>query len=500
MNVMTVEGAAREALEATEHVDVLIVGAGISGIGAAKHLQDQCPGKSYVILEAFESFGGTWWSHRYPGIRSDSDLYTFGYRFKPWVGPPIATRDEILKYLGEVIAENDLAPHIRYRHRITHASWDSADNRWTLRGEGPQGPFAISATFLWMCQGYYRHLKGYVPDWEGLESYRGIFLHSMDWPEGGLDYAGKRVAIIGSGATTATIVPNMPEAAHITVVQRSPTYFYPAPNRQDAADTMRALGVPEMTVHDVTRRKILHDQHEITERCEREPEAVKSELLAAARLFLGEDYPIDPHFTPRYRPWQQRLAYIPDGDMFMGIASGKASMVTGEIARFEETGIRMTDGTLVEADIVIAATGFNLSILGDIAFAIDGQPLDFGQCVTYRGMMFTGIPNMAWIFGYFRYSWTLRVDLVADFVCRLLNHMDAKGAKRVEVALRPEDHNMPILPFIDEANFNPNYLKRALDRLPKRGDKPEWQHNQDYPRELRELPLIDLDDAAFRYA
>lgn len=500
MNVMTVEGAARETVTPIEHFDVLIVGAGISGIGAAKHLQDQCPGKSYVILEAFESFGGTWWSHRYPGIRSDSDLYTFGYRFKPWIGPPIATRDEILKYLGEVIAENDLAPNIRYRHRITHAEWDSAANRWTLRGTNADGPFAISATFLWMCQGYYRHLKGYIPDWEGLESYRGVFLHSMEWPEGGLDYAGKRVAIIGSGATTATIVPNMPEAAHVTVVQRSPTYFYPAPNRQDAADTMRALGVPEMTVHDVTRRKILHDQHEITERCVEEPEVVKSELLAAARLFLGDDYPIDPHFTPRYRPWQQRLAYLPDGDMFIGIASGKASMVTGEIARFEETGIRMTDGTLVEADIVIAATGFNLSILGDIAFAIDGRPLDFGQCITYRGMMFTGIPNMAWIFGYFRYSWTLRVDLVADFVCRLLNHMDAKGVRRVEVALRPEDHNMPILPFIDEANFNPNYLKRDLHRLPKRGDKPEWQHNQDYPRELRELPAIDLDDRAFVYA
>jgi cation diffusion facilitator CzcD-associated flavoprotein CzcO len=216
-------------------------------------------------------------------------------------------------------------------------------------------------------------------------------------------------------------------------------------------------------------------------------------------MFLGDDYPIDPHFTPRYRPWQQRLAYIPNGDMFIGIASGKATMVTGEIARFTPDGLEMKDGTKVDADIIVAATGFNLSILGDIDFAIDGKPLNFGDTITYRGMMFTGIPNMAWIFGYFRYSWTLRVDIVADFVCRLLNHMDKKGMKRVEVALRPEDHNMPILPFIDEENFNPNYLKRDLHRMPKRGDKPEWQHNQDYPREKEELPLIDLDDKAFVY-
>ncbi len=498
MNVISVEGARAEAGQATEHFDVLIVGAGISGIGAAKHLEDQCPGKSYVVLEGFESFGGTWWSHRYPGIRSDSDLYTFGYRFKPWVGPPIATRDEILKYMGEVIEENQLAKNIRYRHRIESASWDSTTKRWTISGTNAEGRFTVTATFLWMCQGYYRHLKGYMPTWEGMEDFKGTLVHSMEWPED-LDLTGKRIAIIGSGATTATIAPNVPEAAHVTVVQRSPTYFYPAPNRNDLADTMRALGVPEPTVHDTTRRKILHDQDVICQRCEEEPEAVKNELLTAARFFLGDDYPIDPHFTPRYRPWQQRLAFIPEGDLFMGIRAGKASMVTGEIARFTPTGIQMQDGTHVDADVVVAATGFNLCILGDIAFTIDGKPLNFGDTVTYRGMMFTGIPNMVWIFGYFRASWTLRVDLVADFVCRLLNHMDEKGKSVVEVALRPEDHNMPLLPWIDEENFNPNYIKRGIHLLPRRGDKKEWQHNQDYWREKEEIPLIDLDDKVFRY-
>jgi cation diffusion facilitator CzcD-associated flavoprotein CzcO len=498
MNVMTRPHTAGES--AVTHVDVLIVGAGISGIGAAKHLKDQCPGKTWLILEGMESFGGTWWMHRYPGTRSDSDLYTFGYRFKPWVGPPIATREEILKYLGEVIAEEGLAEGIRYRHRIHEASFDSRTNLWTVRGASPDGPFEVAAHFLWMCQGYYRHSKGYTPEWPGMADFRGQIIHPMEWPED-LDYAGKRVAVIGSGATTATVVPAMaPTAAHVTVVQRSPTYFYPAPNRNDLADTMRALGVKEMTVHEVTRNKILHDQDVTCQRCEQEPEVMKAEFLAGVRFFLGDDYPVDPHFMPSYRPWQQRVAFIPDGDMFQGIAAGKASMVTGEIERFEANGIRMKDGTLVEADIIVTATGFNLSILGDIAFSIDGKPLNFGETVTYRGMMFTGLPNLVWIFGYFRASWTLRVDLVADFVCRLLNHMDERGAHRVEVALRPEDHNMPLLPWIDEKNFNPNYLKRDLDKLPKRGDKPEWQHNQDYWREKDEIPLIDLDDAAFRYA
>lgn len=486
----------------TEHFDVLIVGAGISGVGAAYHLAEQCPDKSFVVLEGLESFGGTWLMHRYPGIRSDSDLYTFGYRFKPWTSAPIASRDEILKYLGEVIAENDLARHIRYHHKIDSARWSSKDNLWTLEGERTDTgePVRFTANFLWMCQGYYRHAEGYTPHWKGMDKFKGRIVHPQTWPED-LDYKNKNVIVIGSGATTATVVPAIAgECKHVTVLQRSPTYFIPARNANELADQLRALEIDEGWIHEITRRKILFDQEAFTKRSLDEPEAVKEELLAGVRAYLGPDYDIQTHFTPRYRPWRQRIAFVPEGDLFRGIASGKASMVTDEIECFTEKGILLKSGKELEADIIVTATGFNLSVLGDISFAVDGKPVDFSKSVTYRGMMFTGIPNMLWIFGYFRASWTLRVDLLADFVCRLLNHMTKTGKKKVEVALRPEDRNMKLLPWIDEENFNPGYLMRSMHLLPRRGEKPEWQHTQDYWREKVELPLIDLTGKEFRYS
>jgi cation diffusion facilitator CzcD-associated flavoprotein CzcO len=484
----------------TEHFDVLIVGAGISGIGAAYHMTEQCPGMSFVVLEGLESFGGTWLMHRYPGIRSDSDLYTFGYRFKPWVGTPIATAEEIRKYMAEVIAANDLARHIRYRHRIVQATWSSKDNRWTIEGTKTDGgePFRITANFLWMCQGYYRHAEGYTPHWDGMEDFKGRIVHPQTWPQD-LDYKGKKVVVIGSGATAATLVPAIAaDCAHVTLLQRSPTYFIPGRNQNPLADQLRALGIKEEWIHEIVRRQILHDQDAFTRRSFEEPEAVKKELLAGVTAFVGPDA-VARHFTPNYRPWRQRIAFVPDGDLFQGVNAGQASVVTDEIVRFTEKGIQLRSGQELDADIIITATGFDLSVLGDIAFAIDGKPLDFAQTVTYRGMMFTGIPNMAWVFGYFRASWTLRVDLLADFVCRLLNHMKRRGTKKVEVALRPQDRDMPLLPWIDPENFNPGYLMRSMHLLPKRGDKPEWQHSQDYWREKDELPLIDLDDAAFVY-
>jgi cation diffusion facilitator CzcD-associated flavoprotein CzcO len=486
----------------TERFDVLIVGAGISGIGAAYHLTTQCPGTSFVVLEALESFGGTWLMHRYPGIRSDSDLYTFGYRFKPWTGPPIATADEIRTYMSEVIEENGLAKHIRYNHRITSATWSSEDNLWTLEGTrsdtGERVRFC--ANFLWMCQGYYRHAEGYTPKWEGMDSYKGCVVHPQTWPED-LDYKDKRVIVIGSGATAATLVPAIAnECAHVTVLQRSPTYFIPGRNLNDLADTLRELDVDETWIHEIVRRKVLHDQANFTRRSFEEPETVKQELLAGVRAFLGPDFDIETHFTPHYRPWRQRIAFVPDGDLFRGIVAGKASVVTDEIDRFTETGILLKSGQTLEADIIVTATGFNLSVLGDIAFSIDGKPLDFADTVTYRGMMFTSVPNMVWVFGYFRASWTLRADLIGDFVCRLLKHMKAKGAKRVTVALRPEDKDMPLLPWMDPENFNPGYLMRSMHLLPKRGDKPEWQHTQDYWTERKQFPAIDLDDRVFVYA
>jgi cation diffusion facilitator CzcD-associated flavoprotein CzcO len=485
-----------------EHFDVVIVGAGISGIGGAYHLTKQCPGKSFVVLEAQETFGGTWWTHKYPGIRSDSDLYTFGYRFKPWTSAPIATAAEILKYMGEVIAENGLTPHIRYRHRIDAASWSSADKQWTLDATRLDTGEALrfTANFLWMCQGYYRHAEGYTPEWPRTADYRGRIVHPQNWPDD-LDCTGKQVVVIGSGATAATLIPAIADkAAHVTMLQRSPTFFRTGRNAIEIADELRKLQVDESWIHEIVRRKILYEQAVFTRRSFNEPEAVKNELLAAVRGYLGPDYDVETHFTPRYRPWRQRIAFIPDGDLLQAVRDGKASVVTDEIETFTPDGILLKSGERLEADIIVTATGFHLCVLGDIDFSIDGAPLDFADTVTYRGMMFTGVPNMAWVFGYFRASWTLRADLVADFVCRLLQHMQAKGARQVTPVLRSEDHNMPRLPWIDEENFNPGYMLRGMHLLPKRGDKPEWQHTQDYWTEKDEFPAADLDDPLFLYA
>jgi len=492
---------ARVAQE-TEHFDVLIVGAGISGVGAAYHLTKQCPGTSFVALESQDTFGGTWITHRYPGIRSDSDLYTFGYRFKPWTGAPIASAAEILRYMGEVIEDNGLAPHIRYRRTLSSASWSSRDNSWTLEGirTDTGEPVTISANFLWMCQGYYRHSEGYTPEWEGLRDFKGRIVHPQTWPDD-LVLDGKQVVVIGSCATAATLIPNIADqCAHVTMLQRSPTFFRLGRNAIDIVEELRRLQVKDEWIHEIVRRKIVYEQDAFTKRCIAEPEQVKQELIGQISAVLGPDYDVATHFTPRYRPWRQRIAFVPDADFFHSVKAGKASVVTDEIERFVANGILLRSGQTLPADIVVTATGFNLCVLGDIAFVVDGKPLDFDETVTYRGMMFTGIPNMAWVFGYFRASWTLRTDLVAEFVCRLLNHMKNKGVRKVVPALRPEDHNMPLLSWIDPENFNPNYLMRDMHRLPKRGDKPEWQHSQEYWTEQREFPEIDLDDKAFVYS
>ena len=490
------------AKQAANHFDVLIVGAGISGVGAAWHLKHQQPDKTYVVLEALEDFGGTWLTHTYPGIRSDSDLYTFGYRFKPWTGTPIATAEEILRYMGEVIEEDDLAQHIRYGHRIGKARWSNADNLWTIEATRADTGETVTFTagFLWMCQGYYRHSEGYTPEWEGMADFKGQIIHPQTWPKD-LDYKNKKVLVIGSGATAATVVPAIAaDCAHVTLLQRSPTYFIPGRNANELADILRELDVDPAWTHEIVRRKLLHDQDLFTRRSFEEAETVKNELLEGVRMCLGGDEEtLKKHFTPSYRPWRQRIAFVPDGDLFQGVREGKASVVTDHIDRFTEKGILLKSGQELEADIIVTATGFNLNVLGDIDFEIDGKPLDFSKTVTYRGMMFTGVPNMVWVFGYFRASWTLRADLLGDFVCRLLKHMDEKGAKRVEVALRPEDKDMPLLDWIDSENFNPGYLQRGMHLLPRRGAKPEWQHSQDYWMEKDVLPKVDLDAPEFVY-
>jgi cation diffusion facilitator CzcD-associated flavoprotein CzcO len=349
-----------------------------------------------------------------------------------------------------------------------------------------------------MCQGYYKHSEGYTPEWDGMDEYEGQIVHPQTWPED-LDYKGKKVLVIGSGATTATVVPAIAaDTEHVTVLQRSPTFFIPGFNRNELADSLRKLEIPEEWIHEIVRRQLIQDMAELTRRSAEEPDVVRKELMDGVREYLPEEE-VQKHFSPTYRPWQQRIAFVPEGDLFQGIASGKASVVTDHIDRFTKKGILTKSGQEIEADIIVTATGFHLSVMGNIPFEVDGKAIDFADTVTYRGMMFTGVPNLLWVFGYFRASWTLRVDMLGDFVCRLLKHMDEKDVSKVSVALREEDKDMEILPWMDPEDFNPGYIMRSMHLLPKRGDKPEWQHTQDYWREKDEIPAIDLDGEEFVY-
>ncbi len=486
---------------ASEHFDVLIVGAGISGIDAAHHLKENCADKRFVILENKAAFGGTWRQHTYPGVRSDSDLYTFGYGFKPWSGKPIAGAGEILDYLEEAIEDDSLDQHIRYQHQVQSASWSSEDQCWLIEAQRTDTGEIVhfTADFLWMCQGYYRHEKGYTPQWAGMEEFKGPIVHPQTWPED-LDYKGKRVVVIGSGATAATLIPNMAgDCEHLTMLQRSPTYFWTGENRNELADRLRALGVEENIVHDIVRRDILKVAQDLQSASAQHPEVVKEELLKVIREHLGDDFDMS-HFSPSYRPWQQRVAYVPDGDLFESIRSGKVSVVTDNIDRFTDKGILTRSGELLEADIIITATGFDICIMGDIAFDVDGEPVDFGQTFTYRGLMNSGLPNMVSMFGYLRTSWTMRVDLVSDLVCRLLNHMDAIGARSVTPTLLESERDMERLPWIATDDFNPGYLQRSMHLMPKQGSHEPWTFCNDYYIERETLPAVDLDEPQLAYS
>lgn len=487
--------------EGIEFFDVIIVGAGISGIGSAYHLAHASAPRSFVILESMAGFGGTWRTHRYPGVRSDSDLYTFGYRFKPWTNAPIASSAEIQKYLSEVIEENQLDEHIRYQHQVVSAAWSSVDNTWTLTvsRSDTNETITLRTNFLWMCQGYYQHERGYVPEWNDMDTFTGEIVHPQTWPED-LDLSNKRVVVIGSGATAATLIPAIADQCeHVTMLQRSPTYFFSRENKNEVADMLRELEIPEEWIHEIVRRKLLSDLRLLTDFSREYPEEVRTELINAARNELPADYDVDTHFTPTYRPWQQRLALIPDGDMFKAISSGRASVVTDQIERFCDKGVVLSSGETLEADVIVTATGFDLLVLGGISFSVDDRPIDFAQTVSYRGMMFTGVPNLVWIMGYWRASWTLRVDLIGDYVTRLMAHMDARGAKSVTPQLREQDHDAPLEAWIDPENFNPGYIMRSIHLMPKRIDTAEWRHTQDYWLEKEELPSADLEDGCLRY-
>jgi cation diffusion facilitator CzcD-associated flavoprotein CzcO len=483
------------------NVDVLIIGAGISGIGAAYHLQQQCPSKTYLILDAQAANGGTWTTHTYPGIRSDSDLFTFGYRFKPWTGAPIATAAQILTYLNEVVKENDIERHIHHQHTVESAEWQSSTQRWTLqvRDQTTGEVSCFSCNFLWMCQGYYRQGIGHTPEWPGMTDFAGQIVHPQTWPKD-LQYKGKRVVVIGSGATAATLVPAIAgKCEHVTMLQRSPTYFRTAANANELADTLRQLDIPKDWIHEIVRRKVLFDQSAFTKRATLEPEAVRGELLENVRSFLGDKVDVNKHFSPRYRPWQQRLAFIPDADLFRAIADDKASVVTDNIECFTATGLKLKSGDELPADIIVTATGFHLNPLGDIEFIIDGKNLDFHQTVTYRGTMFSGVPNMAWMFGYLRASWTLRVDLLSDFVCRLLNHMENQNAGVVTPTFRTEGTGKTLKPWIDKDNFSAGYMMRSLHLMPQQTDAQPWKLETDYWTERDLLPHADLNDGELQF-
>jgi len=475
--------------ESAEHFDVLIVGAGLSGIGAAYHLQANCPERSYAILEARESIGGTWDLFRYPGIRSDSDMYTLGYSFKPWTNAKaIADGPSILRYIRETAEENGIDRRIRFRHRVTRADWSSTDGRWTVDIENDGVARTMTCSFLMMCSGYYRYANGYTPEFEGVGQFRGKVVHPQLWPEG-LDYAGRKVVVIGSGATAVTLVPAMAaEAAHVTMLQRSPTYVVSRPGEDRIANWLRAR-LPAHTAYAITRWKNVLMQLFFFHWARSRPEKVKHGIIARVRKALGPEFDVETHFTPRYNPWDQRLCLVPDDDLFDAIRGGRASVVTGNIERFTESGIRLADGTEIEADIVVTATGLVLELLGGMSVGVDGKDVEFSKALTYKGMMYSGVPNLASCFGYTNASWTLKCDLTCEYVCRLLQHMDRFGY--AQATPRVDDPEMETVPWLD---FTSGYVVRAMDRFPRQGTRAPWRLHQNYARDLAMVRFGSMED------
>jgi cation diffusion facilitator CzcD-associated flavoprotein CzcO len=483
-----------------EHLDVIIVGAGLSGIGAAVHLEDQCPNKSYAILESRHALGGTWDLFRYPGIRSDSDMHTLGYDFKPWrAEKAIADGPSIREYMIETVNEYGIKDRLRYHHALKSASWSTEDARWTLEIERKDTgeTVRLSCNFLSMCSGYYNYSKGYLPEFEGIEDFKGKIIHPQFWPED-YDYSGQRVAVIGSGATAVTLVPAMAkDAAHITMIQRSPTYVVSRPEKDVIANFLRKF-LPDSIAYKITRFKNVQLQRLMYYRTRVAPEKVKKRLIGWVQDELGPDYDVEKHFTPSYNPWDQRLCLVPDGDLFEAIRSGKASVVTDQIDCITESGVQLESGEKVEADIIVTATGLNLQVLGGVEFRVDGKSVRFPDTYTYKGMMFSDVPNLVQTFGYINASWTLRADLTAEFVCRLLNRMDETASTKCMPRLREEDHSMASLPWIDD--FTPGYMQRVMHLFPKQGDKAPWRNTQNYALDKKMIRHAPLEDGALEFS
>jgi monooxygenase len=489
--------AAHFALTDTEHLDVLIVGAGLSGIGAAWHLQKKCPGKSFAILEAREASGGTWDLFRYPGVRSDSDMYTLGYSFRPWKeAKAIADGPSILTYIREVARDHGIDERIRYGYRVVAASWSTPDARWTVEVEtGPDRiPRRFTCNFLWMCSGYYDYAAGYLPEFAGMERFGGRIVHPQKWTDD-IDYAGKRVVVIGSGATAVTLVPAMAEKAeHVTMLQRSPTYMVARPSQDALANKLRRH-LPIKLAYAATRwRNVLLGMY-FYQMCKRKPDKVKSLLLGGVRQMLGPDYDVDTHFTPRYNPWDQRLCLVPDADFFRAIRRGKVSLVTDHIETFTETGLRLKSGGELAADLIVTATGLVLVPFGKAKLSVDGRAVDPAKTFIYKGMMYSDVPNLASVFGYTNASWTLKADLVCEYVCRLINHMD-RGSYR-QCTPRNADPSLTEEPWV---NFSSGYIQRALAKQPKQGSKRPWKLYQNYALDLLSLRFGSVRDRAMVFS
>ncbi|MEZ4391234.1 MAG: NAD(P)/FAD-dependent oxidoreductase [Polyangiales bacterium] len=478
------------------HFDVLIVGAGLSGVSAAYHLQTRCPTKRYAILEGRERLGGTWDLFRYPGIRSDSDMYTLGYSFRPWTNPKaIADGPDILAYIRETAEAYGIDEHIRFQKRAVRARWSSEEARWSVEVlDGATGETEVyTAGFVYMCSGYYDYDAGYTPEFEGRERFEGLVVHPQKWPEG-LDVTGKRVVVIGSGATAVTLVPALAKtAAHVTMLQRSPTYVLSVPARDRVADWLRAR-VSDEAAYDVVRWKNVLVGMSFYAYCRRFPAHAKGLLVGLARKALGGDREAAQGFTPRYDPWDQRLCMVPDGDLFDALRAGSASVVTDRIARFTERGLELESGARLDADIVVTATGLSLKFLGGMKVEVDGKDVEPAKTMTYKGMMCGDVPNLALAVGYTNASWTLKCDLTSEYVCRLINHMDARGYS----ACYPhnDDPTVREIPLLD---FSAGYVLRALDRLPKQGSRAPWRLYQNYVLDRVALRHAAVDDGVMRF-
>ena len=482
---------------ALEHFDVLVVGAGISGIGAGYHLQTYSPNRSYAILEGRERLGGTWDLFRYPGIRSDSDMYTLGYSFRPWKeAKAIADGPSILNYLEQTARDHGIDRHIRYRHQVKRAAWSTDTATWTVDVErGPEKELVqYSCNFLFMCSGYYNYAEGYTPEFAGADRFKGDIVHPQFWPEN-LDYSGKRVVVIGSGATAVTLVPEMAKtAAHVVMLQRSPTYVVSRPEEDRIANWLRRR-LPAMMAYGITRWKNVLLGMYFFNMCRKKPDRAREFILKGVREQLGPDYDVDTHFTPKYNPWDQRLCLVPNGDLFEAIKKGDASVVTDHIDSFTETGIKLKSGKELDADVIVTATGLKLQLLSGLEVTVDGKRMDLSKTFAYKGMMYSDVPNLASAFGYTNASWPLKADLTSAYLCRLLNHMEKTGLR--QATPRVTDPALEEEPWLD---FTSGYVQRSIDEFPKQGTKAPWKLYQNYALDIVSLKFGSIEDSAMEFS